>query len=140
MTRFMISLNDGVELVKHAFNDMVGGEIYVKKIPSMKVLDIAKTIDPDARIKVIGIRPGEKLHEQMIGLEDAPFTYEYNKHFKILPSINNWHLDKNRIKEGTKVPSDFQYSSDSNSDWMQPDFLKNILIVKNIKKILHKVL
>ena len=134
MTRFMISLNDGVELVKHAFNDMVGGEIYVKKIPSMKVLDIAKTIDPKAKIRVIGIRPGEKLHEQMIGLEDAPFTYEYDKHFKILPSINNWHLDKNRIKEGRIVATDFQYSSDSNSDWMQPDFLKKYIDSKEYKE------
>jgi UDP-N-acetylglucosamine 4,6-dehydratase (inverting) len=130
MTRFMISLDDGVELVKHALIDMIGGEIYVKKIPSMKVLDIANTINPSAEIELIGIRPGEKLHEQMIGLEDAPFTYEYDNHYKILPSINNWYLDEDRIKEGVKVESNFQYSSDSNDDWMQPEFLSNYLVSK----------
>ena len=71
MTRFMISLEQGVELVWHAFDDMIGGEIYVKKIPSMKVTDIANVIAPDAEQKIIGIRPGEKLHEQMIGEEDS---------------------------------------------------------------------
>ncbi len=87
MTRFMISLEDAVELVWHSFADMVGGEIYVKKIPSMKVTELAKTIAPYAEHEIIGIRPGEKLHEQMIGSEDAPFTYEYSEHYKILPSI-----------------------------------------------------
>jgi FlaA1/EpsC-like NDP-sugar epimerase len=96
----------------------------------MKVLDIANTINPSAEIELIGIRPGEKLHEQMIGLEDAPFTYEYDNHYKILPSINNWYLDEDRIKEGVKVESNFQYSSDSNDDWMQPEFLSNYLVSK----------
>src|SRR5512139_2537584 len=77
MTRFMITLEQGVELVWHAFEDMVGGEIYVKKIPSMKVTDLARAIAPDASHKIVGIRPGEKLHEQMIGTEDALHTYEY---------------------------------------------------------------
>ena len=83
MTRFMISLEQGVNLVWHAFENMLGGEIYVKKIPSIKVTDIAKVIAPEAKIKVIGIRPGEKLHEQMINYEDAPHTYEYEDYFKI---------------------------------------------------------
>ena len=87
MTRFMISLEEGVELVWHAFEDMVGGEIYVKKIPSMKVTDIARAVAPEAEQKIVGIRPGEKLHEQMIGFEDAPHTYEYQGHYKILPAI-----------------------------------------------------
>ena len=84
MTRFMISLYEGVNLVWKAFEDMVGGEIYVKKIPSMLVTDIAKSVDPNAALKYTGIRPGEKLHEQMIGVEDALFTYEYDDYFKIL--------------------------------------------------------
>ena len=134
MTRFMISLDDGVELVNHALQDMLGGEIYVKKISSMKVIDIAHIINPNAEIELIGIRPGEKLHEQMIGLEDAPFTYEYDNHFKILPSINNWYLDENRIKKGVKVALDFQYTSDSNPDWMQPEFLSNYLASKEFKE------
>ena len=76
MTRFMITLEDGIELVWHAFEDMVGGEIYVKKIPSMKVTDVALAVAPDARHDIVGIRPGEKLHEQMIGLEDSLHTYD----------------------------------------------------------------
>ena len=118
MTRFMISLEQGVELVWHAFEDMVGGEIYVKKIPSMKVTDVAHVIAPDAKQDIVGIRPGEKLHEQMIGAEDSYFTYEYPEHFKILPQINGWGDDQKRIKDGVKVPEGFVYTSDSNKSWM----------------------
>jgi len=123
MTRFMISLEQGVELVWHAFDDMVGGEIYVKKIPSMKVTEIAKAVAPEARHEIVGIRPGEKLHEQMIGIEDAAHTYEYAEHFKILPAINNWSDDPTRIKDGAKVAEDFVYTSDLNPDWMTPQAL-----------------
>ena len=125
MTRFMISLEQGVELVLHAFEDMVGGEIYVKKIPSMKVVDIAKTIAPEMEQEIIGIRPGEKIHEQMIGIEDVMYTYEYDKYFKILPAIQNWYLDKNRILDGKKVESSFTYSSDKNEEWMTKEELNN---------------
>jgi len=118
MTRFMISLEQGVELVWHAFEDMVGGEIYVKKIPSMKVIDLARVVAPEAKQEVVGIRPGEKLHEQMIGAEDAYFTYEYPEHYKILPQINNWDKDTNRIKDGKKVAEGFVYASDNNAEWM----------------------
>lgn len=118
MTRFMISLEEGVELVWHAFEDMEGGEIYVKKIPSMKVTDLARVVAPEAKQEVVGIRPGEKLHEQMISPEDSYYTYEYPEHFKILPTINNWGKDANRIKDGTKVPEGFEYSSDNNTEWM----------------------
>ena len=124
MTRFMISLEEGVELIWHAFEDMQGGEIYVKKIPSMKVTDIAISINENAKHIETGIRPGEKLHEQMIGFEDAPYTYEYKDHFKILPSINNWFKDPERIKDGKKVESDFTYCSDNNKDWMEISELK----------------
>lgn len=120
MTRFMISLKQGVELVWHAFDDMVGGEIYVKKIPSMKVTDIASVISPTATHEVVGIRPGEKLHEQMIGEEDAAFTYEYPEHFKILPSIHSWDKSTTRIQDGTPVPDGFSYRSDTNAEWMEP--------------------
>lgn len=124
MTRFMISLEQGVELVWHAFADMVGGEIYVKKIPSMKVTDIARAVDASARHEIIGIRPGEKLHEQMIGPEDSYYTYEYPEMFKILPAIHGWHNDPGRIKDGRKVDGEFTYSSDSNTDWMSIDELR----------------
>ena len=118
MTRFMITLEQGVDLVWHAFNDMIGGEIYVKKIPSMKVTDVAKACVPSARHELVGIRPGEKLHEQMIGPEDAQHTYEYDEHYKILPAIHNWSLDPERINGGRLVAPDFTYSSDNNTDWM----------------------
>lgn len=118
MTRFMIPLEDAVELVWHAFNDMIGGEIYVRKIPSMRVTDIAEAIVPGAKHKIIGIRPGEKLHEQMIGEEDAPYTYEYENYFKILPAIHGWSDDPKRIKDGKAVDREFTYRSDTNAEWM----------------------
>lgn len=124
MTRFMISLEQGVELVWHAFGDMIGGEIYVKKVPSMLVTEIARTIDEEAQQEIIGIRPGEKLHEQMIGEEDSAYTYEYPSHFKILPAINDWYNDSARIKDGKKVPDGFKYISDDNSDWMERNDLE----------------
>ena len=123
MTRFMITLEEGVEMVWHAFEDMVGGEVYVKKIPSMLITDIAGVVAPEAKQKLIGIRPGEKLHEQMIGSEDAHLTYEYERYYKILPQINNWDKDKNRIKDGKKVADGFCYSSDTNSEWMTDELL-----------------
>ncbi len=118
MTRFMITLEQGVELVWHAFEDMQGGEIYVKKIPSMRLPDIASVVAPGATQTTVGIRPGEKLHEQMIGIEDAPYTYEYAEHFKILPAINNWDSSAERIKGGKRVAEDFIYSSNTNPHWM----------------------
>ena len=124
MTRFMITLEEGVRMVWHAFDNMRGGEIYVKKVPSMTILDIANAVAPEAKHKIIGIRPGEKIHEQMIGQEDAPYTYEYENHFKILPAINGWSKDPKRIGEGVKVDKDFIYASDKNSDWMHVEVLK----------------
>ena len=129
MTRFMITLKDAVKMVWHAFEDMYGGEIYVKKIKSMKITDIAKAINPNAKHDIIGIRPGEKLHEQMISSDDAPHTYEYEKYFKILPAINNWSSDSKRVKSGKLVSSDFVYSSDINKEWMDQEEL--ILWIKN---------
>ena len=124
MTRFMISLEQGVELVWHAFDDMEGGEIYVKKIPSMKVTDVARVVAPEAKQKIVGIRPGEKIHEQMVGEEDSYFTYEYPEHYKILPQINDWDADQNRIKDGRRVPEGFVYSSGNNAEWMTDDQLQ----------------
>ncbi|MFD2190063.1 UDP-N-acetylglucosamine 4,6-dehydratase (inverting) [Pistricoccus aurantiacus] len=124
MTRFMISLEEGVELVWHAFEDMEGGEIYVKKIPSMKMTDLGRVVAPEAEQHIVGIRPGEKLHEQMIGAEDSHYTYEYPEHFKILPAINSWDQDANRIKDGKKVEEGFVYSSDTNRDWMRDEELQ----------------
>jgi len=125
MTRFMISLQEAVKLVWDAFDDMEGGEIYVKKIPSMKVTDIAIAINKNAKLKEIGIRPGEKIHEQMIGPEDALYTYEYPGYYKILPSINDWAKDPERIGAGIQVGENFTYSSDNNKEWMQISELQN---------------
>ena len=134
MTRFMISLEEGVELVWHAFDDMRGGEIYVKKIPSMKVTDVALSVNDKAKQKEVGIRPGEKLHEQMIGPEDALYTYEYPGYFKILPSINDWSKDPERIGVGIRVDPKFMYSSDNNKEWMEISELQE-WILKNKDKI-----
>lgn len=134
MTRFMITLEQGVELVWHAFDDMLGGEIYVKKIPSMTILDIAKAVAPEATHKIIGIRPGEKIHEQMIGIEDSPHTYEYNSYFKILPAIHNWSSNPERINGGIKVMDGFMYTSENNSDWMSVETLQS-WIIKHKNKI-----
>jgi UDP-N-acetylglucosamine 4,6-dehydratase len=133
MTRFMITLEQGVELVWKAFEDMQGGEIYVKKIPSMNILDIASAVAPDAQHKIIGIRSGEKIHEQMIGFEDAPNTYEFDSYFKILPTIHNWSKDPSRIKDGKQVADGFVYSSESNSEWMGVEELKNWIQVNRLK-------
>ena len=133
MTRFMISLEQGVELVWHAFKDMVGGEIYVKKIPSMKVSDLASVIAPEARQDIVGIRPGEKLHEQMIGAEDSFYTYEYSEHFKILPAIHNWDKDGSRIKDGKRVPEGFSYTSENNSEWMSSEILRSWIDINREK-------
>lgn len=134
MTRFMISLEQAVELVWHAFEDMEGGEIYVKKIPSMTITDIAKAVKPDAEFDIIGIRPGEKLHEQMISTEDSFSTFEYSDYYKILPAINGWCEDKNRIKDGRKVPEGFVYTSDKNTEWKSVAALQE-WITENYLKI-----
>lgn len=134
MTRFMITLEQGVDLVWHALEDMVGGEIYVKKIPSMKVTDVARACAPNAAHEIVGIRPGEKLHEQMIGTEDALHTYEYPEHYKILPAIHNWGNDPGRIKNGVRVSESFNYSSDNNPEWMSIEALQ-VWIAQNREKV-----
>jgi len=134
MTRFMITLAQAVNLVWHAFDDMQGGEIYVKKIPSMNILDIASATAPGARYKIIGIRPGEKIHEQMIGPEDAPHTFDYPGYYKVLPVIHNWSTDPSRIGGGVKVREGFTYTSDGNDDWMTVEALTRWL-----KKNRHEI-
>jgi FlaA1/EpsC-like NDP-sugar epimerase len=130
MTRFMITLEQGVKLVWTALREMEGGEIYVKKIPSMKVVDIASAIDPLASIDVVGIRPGEKMHEQMIGPEDSTNTYDLGDYFVILPQGElGIRRDQNKLK-GLRVSEGFTYSSESNSDWMTQQQLKD-WILKN---------
>jgi hypothetical protein len=116
MTRFMISLEQGVELVWHAFDDMEGGEIYVKKIPSMKVTELASAVAPEPGSNRRS--PGRKAARA----DDQPgrsfYTYEYPEHYKILPAIHNWDTTTERIKDGKKVVEGFEYSSDNNPEWM----------------------
>ena len=137
MTRFMITLEEGVRLVWKAFDDMCGGEIYIKKIPSMKVTDLATAIDKDAKHEVVGIRPGEKLHEEMIGADDSTYTYEYDDCYKILPAINNWSSSKVMIKDGKPVENGFSYTSDNNKEWMEIEDLQQW--IKNNKNKIGKI-
>ncbi len=135
MTRFMITLNQAVNLVWDAFDDSVGGEIYVKKIPSMGIMDIANAVSNSSKTETIGIRPGEKLHEQMIGEEDCLYTYEYKNYYKILPAINDWFLDLDRIKNGVRVPEGFTYNSKNNDDWMSTNDLTRWIKESYVKHI-----
>lgn len=123
MTRFMVPLEQGIELVWHALDDMEGGEVYVKKAPSIKVIDIARGIDPDAEPYIVGIRPGEKLHEQLISAEDSHHTFEYDGYYKVMPAIDALG-NKARIKDGRRVPAGFVYTSDSNSEWLSVETLR----------------
>jgi UDP-N-acetylglucosamine 4,6-dehydratase (inverting) len=123
MTRFMVSLDECVDLVCHALEDTEGGEIYIKKIPSMKVIDIARAIDETAEHHIVGVRPGEKLHEQMISAEDACLTYEYDRYYKLMPAIDSWG-NENRVKGGRKVAASFVYASNTNTEWMSVNTLR----------------
>ena len=127
MTRFMISLETGVQLVWKAFEDMIGGEIYVKKIPSIKITQLARAIAPNCKLEFVGIRPGEKLHEQMIGEDEAYCTFEYPDYYKVLPAINNWNASPTRIKEGKRVQEGFSYTSNNNTEWMTDDEVQRFI-------------
>ena len=131
MTRFWITLSQGVELVLKSFERMQGGEIFVPKIPSMTMPDLAKAIAPDLPQKVVGIRPGEKLHEVMCPAESSHLTYEFDDHFVIAPTIEySYHVDytKNKVGGvGTLVEPEFAYSSDNNTDWLDAERLLTLL-------------
>lgn len=126
MTRFWITLQDAVGLVVHALENMIGGEIYIPKIPSCKVIDLALAIDEEVELNIVGIRPGEKLHEVMITEDDARTTKEFSTYYVIEPVYHWWRSDNGH--EGKSVPPDFRYSSDNNS-WF--------LTVKEIQKLLN---
>ena len=117
MTRFMITLDQGIDLVETAFEEMVGGEIFVKKIPSMKVTDIIDAVLPGRKVEESGIRPGEKLHEQMIGPEDDRFTFDFNDHYRIFPAAT-FGMDRYEGHSGKPVEPGFSYTSEQNSEWM----------------------
>jgi UDP-N-acetylglucosamine 4,6-dehydratase (inverting) len=126
MTRFLITLDQGVDLVFKALELSIGGEIFVPKIPSMKMTDVAKAVAPNCDLKITGIRPGEKLHESMISVDDAANTREYEDHYRIFPTIHRWSDDQKR-EGGKRVPENFEYTSDKNNSWMNPEQLRLLL-------------
>lgn len=132
MTRFNISLEAGVEMVLHALDKAWGGEVFVPKIPSYKILDIAKAIGPNCEHKIIGIRPGEKIHEEMITSSDSFTTYDLGKYYVILPQTTTWKLNDYISNFSAKlVPEGFNYNSENNTDWESVESLR-ILIQKHV--------
>lgn len=130
MTRFNISLQEGVDLVLHALATAWGGEIFVPKIPSYKITDVAQAIAPECKQEIIGIRPGEKLHEQMITSSDSYSTYDLGKYYVILPQVPNWNLNDfvNHFKP-IKVVEGFNYDSKTNSKWLSVEELRGLIKV-----------
>ncbi len=128
MTRFNISLQGGVDMVMHALEHAWGGEIFVPKIPSYKILDVAEAIGPECEKKIIGIRPGEKIHEEMITGSDSYYTYDLGKYYTILPSSHRWDLE-GFIKHfnGKKVPFGFRYNSDENTEWETVEGIRKLI-------------
>lgn len=126
MTRFWITLDYAVRFVIKSLERMIGGEIFVPKIPSMRIMDLAKAIAPNSRIKFTGIRPGEKMHESMISEDDSRFTREFKDYYIIYPSSHPW-WSKDNYSDGIKVPADFKYNSKINSEWLTSGELKEIL-------------
>ncbi|WP_343616073.1 UDP-N-acetylglucosamine 4,6-dehydratase (inverting) [Flavobacterium sp.] len=128
MTRFNISLQGGVDMVMHAMQHAWGGEIFIPKIPSYKITDVAKAVAPDCPIEVVGIRPGEKIHEEMITTSDSFYTYDLGKYYTILPSIPNFKLDEYLSHfKAKKVEEGFNYNSGSNEDWETVDSLRSLI-------------
>lgn len=127
MTRFWITLDQGVNFVLSSLKMMQGGEIFVPKIPSMKVIDLAKALAPGMPLDVIGIRPGEKLHEMLVTEDEARTTFELKDRFVIEPSLGIWSCDAYEQLGATQVKDEFQYKSDRNDDWLTPDTLSTLL-------------
>ncbi|MDB4088482.1 UDP-N-acetylglucosamine 4,6-dehydratase (inverting) [Flavobacteriales bacterium] len=128
MTRFNISLDGGVDMVLHALGNAWGGEIFIPKIPSYRISDVANAIAPEIEHRVVGIRPGEKLHEEMITASDSFYTYDLGKYYTILPSVTNWNLDEFTKKlNAKKVTEGFTYNSGENEDWETVDSLRTLI-------------
>jgi UDP-N-acetylglucosamine 4,6-dehydratase (inverting) len=125
MTRFWITQDEAVRFILRCVDSMAGGEIFVPKIPSMRVTDLAEAIAPGAKQKVVGIRPGEKLHEVLLTEEEAVHSREFEDHFVIEPEQPFWSRTKGR--EGKALPAGFRYTSDGNSEWLKPARLKEML-------------
>lgn len=126
MTRFWISLRQGVELVIKALEESKGGETFISKIPSFKITDLAEAMLPGCTTKEIGIREGEKLHEIMVTVEDSPNTYEYDKHFIVYPQMV-WSENRRAVPTGKRVQEGFSYSSDNNTEWLSVEEIRELL-------------
>lgn len=128
MTRFNITLMGGVDMVMHALFNAWGGEIFIPKIPSYRILDVAKSIAPDCEYEVVGIRPGEKVHEEMITPSDSYYTYDLGKYFTILPSSHDWSLsDFIKQHDAIKVPNGFSYNSGNNTEWETVETIRELI-------------
>ncbi len=129
MTRFNISLQDGVNMVMYALENHLGGEIFVPKIPSYKILDVAKAVAPDCETAVVGIRPGEKLHEEMITDTDSLNTIDLGKYYAILPSVSFTYTEAEYLShhKAEKVPFGFKYNSGTNTEWETVDTLRELI-------------
>lgn len=128
MTRFNISLQGGVDMVLHALEHAWGGELFVPKIPSYKILDVAEAIAPECEKQVVGIRPGEKIHEEMITYSDSFTTYDLGKYFVVLPQVTSWNLeDFIQNFDAKLVPEGFHYSSDNNTEWETVESLRSLI-------------
>ena len=128
MTRFNISLQGGVDMVMHALEYAWGGEIFVPKIPSYRITDVAEAIGPDCEKPIVGIRPGEKIHEEMITASDSYYTYDLGKYYTILPATHRWDLQDFILEyNAKKVQSGFNYSSDNNTEWESVGSLRNLI-------------
>jgi UDP-N-acetylglucosamine 4,6-dehydratase (inverting) len=128
MTRFTITLNDGVEMVLHALEHAWGGELFVPKIPSYRIMDVAEAIGPDCEKKIIGLRPGEKIHEEMITSSDSFYTYDVGNYFTILPSQHRWSLQEYIDHfNAKKVENGFRYNSGENDDWVSVEEIRELI-------------
>jgi UDP-N-acetylglucosamine 4,6-dehydratase (inverting) len=128
MTRFNISLQGGVDMVMHALEHAWGGEIFIPKIPSYRILDVAKAIAPDTKVEIVGIRPGEKIHEEMITASDSFYTYDLGKYYTILPSVPNFQINDFITSFGAKkVPEGFNYDSGTNTEWETIESLRTLI-------------
>jgi UDP-N-acetylglucosamine 4,6-dehydratase len=128
MTRFNISLQEGVELVLYALQNAWGGEIFVPKIPSYRILDVAEAIGPECEKRIVGIRPGEKIHEEMITSSDSFYSYDIGKYYAILPSMHKWDLEEYITKfNAQKVPHGFSYNSLENNQWDSVEKLRSLI-------------
>jgi UDP-N-acetylglucosamine 4,6-dehydratase len=129
MTRFNITLQGGVDMVLHALDAAWGGELFVPKIPSYKIMDVARAIGPNLEHKVLGIRPGEKIHEEMITSSDSFTTYDLGKYYVILPQVTNWSLDEYINTFNAKlVPVGFNYTSGENTEWETIETLRDLIV------------